>query len=1205
MYTGAADADGGFGCQIWVKKALKFRVSSYAAASPRLFWMTGRTAVGIPLILVSCHAPREGAEPRDRELFWDSLVNQVLQLQARTPTAKTFLGVDANGRVGAHASGATGPNEAVPFNTNGAAFAASLEAIGAVAINTYFDVGYTWRSGKGPTARVDYICGPLSDLHRVRTSWVPREVQLSLTAKEDHRMVAAITTVSGPGEPRSGGSTTFRINKWRLADAGCVHRFQSDLASLEPLGPSSVDSMVEVLMRQIRDAAMRSFGPPKDQPRQPWISADTWRALRVLAPSRRVVHAARAAAGKVRLHMAFLCWAAACHAPFAPNLTGAPTPPSGSTCGAMGRLGWQACCVLPGLRGVWRQWSRLQSMAWRLCQQLTRVVRHFIHFDRQLYLEVKAGEAQAAAVRGDWRTSFGIVRALGGRRAADAGHPVLLKCGRLSACEAERQARWLEHFCDVFKGTVKTMAELQQVPVDPPVASPTIRVSAEAVGAAVQRLGRNKGVGRDGVPAELLVAGGPHLHSMLAEVYQEIVDGERWPVQWTGGRMQNVYKNKGPMQDCDESRGIVLEDHAAKGLKQILGAILNDPYQQNMPEAQHGAVAGRGTDYAAHLVHCFMAYCAAQRKSCFVWFVDLVKAFDRAIREIVMGWPSGVDDPSQYLASLGLSSEQAEWIAAWVARHGCLFEQWQVCPKVIRLLKNMHAASWFSFGDVDSAVATLIGGRQGCKFGSMVFNGTFSLAMTLIRDALLDSGIVLRVRPASSAFWGAGEEPGGDDSDVPVLDAAFVDDECFMLYGCSAKSLDDAIETMLTTVCQMYDRLNLTINWKAGKSECFLVYRGAAATACLQRRRVREDGSLAVEVTALGVQLLVVPRYCHLGGVISADGSLAAAAQHLRASAAKAYGPLACKIFGSSVVAPGLKLWFMSSLILSRLLYNTHVLVPSRRFMVVLNGVYMRVLRRVDGSPRFGSVDPDLVVRERLKQPSIDCLLMRGRLRFFARLVRSEPVALMALLGTRPRGAPLPWVALLLDDLRRLRSLVATCSRLGDPEVETAAWRAFVLEAPAAWNAAVATLYFVDSCCDAAASSTEGGGGTRPFPCLQCPLSFHSCKARDQHMRIKHGVRCPQRFFAPADATCMLCKTRFGSRLRLLGHLCDRRRTKCWDAILGDPVRFPPLAAKTVEALDRADQEQRREAQRCGHSHALAHGPTRRSNGTVVGRSRL
>ena len=34
---------------------------------------------------------------------------------------------------------------------------------------------------------------------------------------------------------------------------------------------------------------------------------------------------------------------------------------------------------------------------------------------------------------------------------------------------------------------------------------------------------------------------------------------------------RSFYRRKGPLEDCDESRGIVLEDHAAKAFKQMLG----------------------------------------------------------------------------------------------------------------------------------------------------------------------------------------------------------------------------------------------------------------------------------------------------------------------------------------------------------------------------------------------------------------------------------------------------------------------------------------------------------------------------------------------------------------------------------------------------------------------------------------------------------
>ena len=101
-----------------------------------------------------------------------------------------------------------------------------------------------------------------------------------------------------------------------------------------------------------------------------------------------------------------------------------------------------------------------------------------------------------------------MVRSLSGRAASSADHPVLLKSGALSSSEVERQARWQEHFRDVFNGTEVPMDQLRAQPVEAPLISPTIEVTPDAVAASLRQLGRNKGVGRDVVPAELLVAGG-------------------------------------------------------------------------------------------------------------------------------------------------------------------------------------------------------------------------------------------------------------------------------------------------------------------------------------------------------------------------------------------------------------------------------------------------------------------------------------------------------------------------------------------------------------------------------------------------------------------------------------------------------------------------------------------------------------------------
>ena len=81
------------------------------------------------------------------------------------------------------------------------------------------------------------------------------------------------------------------------------------------------------------------------------------------------------------------------------------------------------------------------------------------------------------------------------------------------------------------------------------------------------------------------------------------------------------------------------------------------------------------------------------------------------------------------------------------------------------------------------------------------------------------------------------------------------------------------------------------------------------------------------------------------------NGSLGPAAQHLRGAAMKSYAPLAIEIFGSPVVSNDLKFWMLQSLILSRLLHNVHIIVPTRRFLVTIKCVCMRVLRRIAGVP--------------------------------------------------------------------------------------------------------------------------------------------------------------------------------------------------------------------------------------------------------------
>ena len=182
------------------------------------------------------------------------------------------------------------------------------------------------------------------------------------------------------------------------------------------------------------------------------------------------------------------------------------------------------------------------------------------------------------------------------------------------------------------------------------------------------------------------------------------------------------------------------------------------------------------------------------------------------------------------------------------------------------------------------------------------------------------------------------------------------------------------------------------------------------------------------------------------------------------------------------------------------------------------------------------------------------------------------------------------------------------CSRLPDPRSESTPWAEFILRDSNRWASVAMSVFFYESQCDRRRAESDGASsdaraqtGTELHSCKTCVQSFPSSKSLKAHMRRKHGVRCLQRLHAEANGVCPVCRTDFHTRLRCLAHLCDFRRTRCWNAILLDPNSFPPLPLDRVAALDEIDKDFKREAWRSGHSHVIASGSAVTVAGKRVG----
>ena len=97
--------------------------------------------------------------------------------------------------------------------------------------------------------------------------------------------------------------------------------------------------------------------------------------------------------------------------------------------------------------------------------------------------------------------------------------------------------------------------------------------------------------------------------------------------------------------------------------------------------------------------------CKKFNLSAAIVFVDLSKAFDLALRQVVFGFCQGfAGSPRQELIELGLSETHADKLLLELMVEGTVLEQMQVPQALIEIAKSIHTGSWFQFSDLDEVI---------------------------------------------------------------------------------------------------------------------------------------------------------------------------------------------------------------------------------------------------------------------------------------------------------------------------------------------------------------------------------------------------------------------------------------------------------------------------------------------------------------------
>ena len=272
-----------------------------------------------------------------------------------------------------------------------------------------------------------------------------------------------------------------------------------------------------------------------------------------------------------------------------------------------------------------------------------------------------------------------------------------------------------------------------------------------------------------------------------------------------------------------------------------------------------------------------------------------------------------------------------------------------------------------------------------------------------------------------------------------------------------------------------------------------------------------DDGSLNIPVPQCDMRINVVDRYRHLGTIVMANCNDVPNARLRAKSAKEAYGSLALRNFGSGHISAPLKLSLYMSLVESRNSFSMHIAPPSFNALRIVASVYNRALRRIAGTPRFERDEhalSNLEVRRTLKVPSYDGILMRGRLRYVGRIVRTRLTTLIAMLSIRSGEplAPPEWFVRVQEDLHFAWKTVAVLASAPPPDLEAPFWVGVVRDKER-WAQIVKSVHFFESALDFRAAMKGTVAATLSKTCV-CSVRVHGYRT-EWSKRVDDSGVCP------------------------------------------------------------------------------------------------
>jgi len=869
------------------------------ASAPRYLILRLKTSL-FKAIVIAGHAPHSGATDAEIVIWWETLASTIPDRYAMWPR---ILLVDANARIGGEPCQHIGPHQAEKHTGKEDGFVQFVRSQGLFLPATFqcchTGDGGTWLHPTGTWCRNDFVGLPVDWHYEFCHSWISTDIDVGL-AKEDHRAAVVHFTRQALILP---AERFVKPSKLHLADI--------EQLAMPPLQPYDWTIDVHTHARMIQEDLVDWFWGAQTKkaarPLKVTMTAETWELVRQKRDARNVLAQHGKLQRQTLLGMWFACWR---HAVVEVDL---------------GDLS-------SGYDSLLRQHDQLIAIAYHCFRTLGRQVVKALRRDDTLFYDHLLHEGSDYLGPKEVKKLWSVVRrSLPKFRQRKMTTPPF----QLEGLEDQ----WLPHFGQLEVGTSTTLPELLEVCVarqtrnlfDAPRALTLSELpSLFALEDAFRRTPAGKATGDDPLPSELF----HHGASSLAGTYHDLLIKEFvWqtePLQYKGGPVAIIPKCLAPTT-AKQFRGILLLGNMAKRTHSVLRQQVMAYLEPARSPGQLGGFRGQQVMFGSQALRLFGRMADSRGVSSAVLFLDLSNAFHHLVRELVTGISASahLDAVLQTLLQTGHPVQQIE---AACQLPGLLAEL-GAPDSLVRLVCDIHAETWCSLPN-HQYLHTHRGTRPGSPLADIIFHILMADVAKGIDLWIIDHRVHLPVLPTL------------DDAFPSVL---WADDVAIPLATDQPQDLVPLLLDLLCTVRELLHTKGFLLNFALGKTNAIVSFRGPGASSLrTQYQLIPTPGVECEFADGAKAWLHFVPRYKHLGTVMTSDHGLEAELSARIGLAASAFSHLGRPLLTNRHLPTNVRLRLFQALISSKLFFGLGAwptLTP--KLLQRLTSFYAKLLKRV------------------------------------------------------------------------------------------------------------------------------------------------------------------------------------------------------------------------------------------------------------------